>query len=172
MFFLWAIYLLVGSPPEWQTITITRVVLRKKWSFRIFGIWNCFLSTFIVFRGENWWYFGQKYRYFRYFRPTPNNECREKTISYAEYEASREKVSLLGKIQGFVDVCPCRSDHKSNKLNAGVVFRRSMIIPCQEKKSGWKILFFHDENVFSKFEIELFWKIFRTKNRKFEIFIF
>ena len=41
-----------------------------------------------------------------------------------------------------------------------------------EKKIGWQILIFHDENPFSKFEIGIFWKIFRTKNRKFEIFIF
>ena len=45
-------------------------------------------------------------------------------------------------------------------------------ISWREKKSEQKILIFRDENWFSKFEIETFSKFFRTKNRKFEIFIF
>ena len=61
------------------------------------------------------------------------------------YEASREKVELLGEFQGFVDVCPCFSYNKSNKINAGVVFRCSMTIPCQEKNPGHKISIFHDK---------------------------
>ena len=57
--------------------------------------------------------------------------------SYLTYEASREKTSLLGKIQ-VRGRLPGPFCYKSNKLNAGVVFRCSMIIPFQEKNPEQK----------------------------------
>ena len=68
------------------------------------------------------------------------------------YEALREKMSLpvLGKIQGFWDVCPCGSDTNRNKLNAGAIFRCSMTIPCTERKSERIFLFFIEKMLFSE----------------------
>ena len=39
-----------------------------------------------------------------------------------------------GEFEGFVDLYPGQSMQTLNKLNAAVIFRCSMIIPCQEKK--------------------------------------
>ena len=69
--------------------------------------------------------------------------------SFIYFEASREKTSLLGEFGWIWRVrgrLPVPMWSKLNKLNACVIFRRSMMIPCQEKKFGWKILIFHPTN--------------------------
>ena len=59
--------------------------------------------------------------------------------------------------------------YKSNKLNAGVVFRCSMIIPCQEKKPEQKILIYHDENFF-KMLFGIFFEDFQIFPSKLQTF--
>ena len=66
----------------------------------------------------------------------------------SSYEASREKVVILGEFQGFADVGPGLSYNKSNKLNAGVVFRCSMVIPFQEKILNKKYSFSRRKFIF------------------------
>ena len=53
-----------------------------------------------------------------------------------------------------------------NVLDA--IFGKYITIPCQKKKPDQKILFFHRDILFSKFEIEKFWSIFFGDQKNFD----
>ena len=63
-------------------------------------------------------------------------------------------LALVSQNTRFFWVCPCRSYRKCFLSAKHHIFAKYITIPCQKKKFGRKILIFHDENPFSKFEIE------------------
>ena len=80
----------------------------------------------------------------------------------------RNYLANISQNTWYFRVCPCRSIPKCFLSAKHQIFTNYIIVSCQEKNPDQKILIFHDEKIFSKFEIWNFLKFqnFRRKNQK------
>ena len=75
----------------------------------------------------------------------------------SSYEALHDKTMISREIlqnSSIFSLHVCQVPPVADLVAVSMRNAKRMTIPCQEKKSGRKILIFHDENPFSKFEIE------------------